>query len=63
MSTGVIKFFNDRKGFGFIIDDESQQDIFVHASGLIDKVSENDKVTYEIIEDNRGRKAIEVKKA
>ena len=63
MSTGVIKFFNDRKGFGFIIDDESQQDIFVHASGLVDKVSENDKVSYEIIEDNRGRKAIEVKKA
>ena len=62
MSTGVIKFFNDRKGFGFIIDDESQQDIFVHASGLVDKVSENDKVSYEIIEDNRGRKAIEVKK-
>jgi cold shock protein len=63
MSTGVIKFFNDRKGFGFIIDDESQQDIFVHASGLVDKVSENDKVSYEIIEDNRGKKAIEVKKA
>ncbi|MBI9037140.1 MAG: cold shock domain-containing protein [Bacteroidales bacterium] len=63
MSTGVIKFFNNGKGFGFIIDDESQQDIFVHASGLIDKVSENDKVIYEIIEDNRGRKAIDVKKA
>ncbi len=63
MSTGVIKFFNNGKGFGFIIDDESQQDIFVHVSGLIDKVSENDKVIYEIIEDNRGRKAVNVKKA
>jgi len=63
MSTGVIKFFNNGKGFGFIIDDENQQDIFVHVSGLIDKVSENDKVIYEIIEDNRGRKAVNVKKA
>jgi len=63
MSTGVIKFFNNGKGFGFIIDDENQQDIFVHVSGLIDKVSENDKVIYEINEDNRGRKAVNVKKA
>ncbi|MCK4638815.1 MAG: cold shock domain-containing protein, partial [Bacteroidales bacterium] len=45
MSTGVVKFYNEKKGFGFIIDDETQQDIFVHSSGLIDKITEDDKVS------------------
>ncbi|TSA23481.1 MAG: cold shock domain-containing protein [Bacteroidetes bacterium] len=63
MSTGKVKFFNERKGFGFIIDDESQKDIFVHVSGLIDKIQENDDVAFEITEDQRGKKAINVKKA
>lgn len=62
MSTGKVKFFNERKGFGFIVDDESQQDVFVHVSGLIDKVRENDTVSYDITEDKRGKKAINVKK-
>jgi CspA family cold shock protein len=63
MSTGKVKFFNERKGFGFIIDDESQKDIFVHVSGLIDKIQENDSVTFDITEDQRGKKAINVKKS
>ncbi|MCP4551095.1 MAG: cold shock domain-containing protein [Bacteroidetes bacterium] len=63
MSTGIVKFFNERKGFGFIVEDESKQDIFVHATGLIDRINEEDKVTFEITEDNRGKKAINVKKA
>lgn len=63
MSTGKVKFFNERKGFGFIIDDESQKDIFVHASGLIDRIQENDDVAFDITEDQRGKKAINVKKA
>ena len=63
MSTGKVKFFNERKGFGFIIDDESQKDIFVHVSGLIDKIQENDDVTFETTEDQRGIKAINVKKS
>ncbi len=62
MSTGVVKFYNEKKGFGFIIDDETQQDIFVHSSGLIDKITEDDKVSFDIIEDNRGKKAINLKK-
>jgi cold shock protein len=62
MSTGKVKFFNERKGFGFIIDDESQQEIFVHVSGLVDKVRENDQVSFDITEDKRGKKAINVKK-
>ena len=63
MSTGIVKFFNERKGFGFIVDDELQKDIFVHATGLIDRIAEADKVSYDITEDNRGKKAINVKKA
>lgn len=63
MSTGIVKFFNERKGFGFVVDDESKQDIFVHATGLIDRIAQDDKVTFDITEDNRGKKAINVKKA
>lgn len=63
MSTGKVKFFNERKGFGFIIDDSTNEDIFVHVSGLIDKVRENDLVSFEITEDKRGKKAINVKRA
>jgi len=56
MSTGKVKFFNERKGFGFIVDDETQEDIFVHVSGLIDRVRENDQVSFDITEDKRGKK-------
>ncbi|MFH0761319.1 MAG: cold shock domain-containing protein [Bacteroidota bacterium] len=63
MSTGKVKFFNERKGFGFIVDDESQKEIFVHVSGLIDKIQENDEVAFDITEDQRGKKAINVKRA
>ena len=62
MSKGKVKFFNERKGFGFILDDESQQDVFVHVSGLIDKIRENDQVTFDLTEDNRGKKAINVRR-
>ncbi|MEI6695960.1 MAG: cold shock domain-containing protein [Bacteroidota bacterium] len=62
MSTGTVKFFNEKKGFGFILDDESKQEIFVHVSGILDKIRDNDQVSYDIAEDNRGKKAINVKK-
>jgi CspA family cold shock protein len=48
MFTGTVKFYNEAKGFGFIVDDETQGDVFVHATGLVDKVAQNDKVTYDI---------------
>lgn len=60
MSTGIVKFFNAKKGFGFIIDDESKEDIFVHSSGLVDEIHENDHVSYNIEEDSRGKKAVNV---
>lgn len=62
MPTGTVKFFLDHKGFGFITDEETNEEIFVHVSGLIDKVNAEDKVSFEIIEDKRGKKAQEVKK-
>jgi len=62
MSTGKVKFFNERKGFGFIIDDEDQKEIFVHVSGVMDKIRENDQVSFDIADDKRGKKAINVKK-
>ncbi len=61
MPQGTVKFFNETKGFGFIKDDETQQDIFVHVSGLQDEIRQNDRVSYKITEDKRGSKAIEVK--
>jgi len=63
MSTGKIKFFNEKKGFGFIVDDASQNDIFVHVTGLTEKVAENDDVVFDLAEDKRGQKAINVKRA
>jgi len=62
MSTGKVKFFNERKGFGFIIEDETNEEIFIHVSGLIDRIKENDQVSFDITEDQRGKKAINVKK-
>ena len=62
MSTGKVKFFNERKGFGFIVDDTIQQEIFIHVSGLIDKIKQDDVVSFEVTEDKRGKKAINVKR-
>ncbi|WP_291783617.1 cold-shock protein [Cecembia sp.] len=62
MLTGTVKFYNDAKGFGFIVDDESQSDVFVHATGLVDKVAQNDKVTFDVKDGKKGPNAINVKK-
>jgi cold shock protein len=61
MKTGTVKFFNEAKGFGFIVGDDSQE-VFVHHSGLIDKVRENDKVEFEVAQGKKGPNAVNVKK-
>ena len=63
MSKGTVKFFNETKGFGFIVDDETSKEYFVHVTGLVDKVKENDQVDFELEEGRRGLNAINVKKA
>ena len=63
MSTGKVKFFNEKKGFGFIVEDETQKDIFVHVTGLQEKIKDEDLVVFDVTEDNRGKKAINVKLA
>ena len=63
MKKGIVKFFNTEKGFGFITDEETKEEIFVHKSGLIDKIREDDEVTYETSQGQKGLNAVEVKQA
>jgi CspA family cold shock protein len=62
MNTGTVKFFNETKGFGFIKDNENGQEYFVHVSGLVDKITEDDEVSYDIQEGRKGLNAVNVKK-
>jgi cold shock CspA family protein len=59
---GKVSFFDNSKGFGFIIDNQSQEKYFVHVSGLIDDIQENDKVTFELERGMKGMNAVRVKK-
>lgn len=61
MKQGVVKFFNEAKGFGFIKDNETGKEYFVHATGLIDQVKENDAVSFEVGEGKKGPIAVDVK--
>jgi CspA family cold shock protein len=66
MQTGIVKFFNEAKGFGFLKDDSTGKDIFVHVSGIGNQhLKENDKVTFEIEESKNGKgpSAVNVKLA
>ncbi|MBN1462067.1 MAG: cold shock domain-containing protein [Paludibacteraceae bacterium] len=62
MNKGIVKFFNNSKGFGFIKDQESEKEYFVHVNGLIDKIKEDDEVTFELEEGRKGLNAVNVKK-
>lgn len=61
MQEGVVKFFNEAKGFGFIIPNSGESEIFVHVSGLVDKIRENDHVSYEVQQGRKGLNAVNVK--
>lgn len=61
MTKGTVKFFNESKGFGFIIEDESKKEHFVHISGLIDEVREGDEVEFDLKEGKKGLNACNVK--
>lgn len=62
MNKGTVKFFNETKGFGFIKDADSAKEYFVHSSGLKDSVNENDEVTFDLQEGQRGLNAVNVKR-
>jgi len=61
MNNGTVKFFNNAKGFGFIKDNESNKEYFVHVSGLIDEIHEDDQVTFDLQEGRKGLNAVNVK--
>jgi CspA family cold shock protein len=58
---GTVKFFNEAKGFGFIRPSDSSEDIFVHSSGLVDNIRENDNVEYDQERGKKGMNAVRVK--
>jgi cold shock protein len=63
MNKGTVKFFNESKGFGFIKDSDSQEEYFVHSSGLVEMTSENDEVTFDLKEGKKGLNAVNVRLA
>jgi CspA family cold shock protein len=60
MKEGTVKFFNNAKGFGFIKPSDSGDDIFVHQSGLIDEIREDDKVKFDVEQGKKGLNAVNV---
>ena len=61
MNNGTVKFFNDSKGFGFIKEEGTGKEYFVHVSGLIDEIRENDQVSFDLQEGKKGLNAVNVK--
>ena len=61
MNKGTVKFYNDSKGFGFIKDADSPKEYFVHSTGLKDKIKEEDEVTFDLQQGQKGLNAVNVK--
>ena len=60
MQEGTVKFFNETKGFGFIVPSDGSKDVFVHVSDLNSEIHEGDKVTYELRDGQKGPNAVNV---
>lgn len=63
MNNGTVKFFNDEKGYGFIKDNNSGEEIFVHNSGLLNDIKDGDTVTFDVQQGKKGLNAVNVKLA
>jgi len=61
MNKGTVKFYNETKGFGFIKEENSTKEYFVHSSGLVDRIKENDVVSFDLQEGKKGLNAVNVK--
>lgn len=61
MKSGVVKFFNEEKGFGFIVPEDGSADVFVHISGVVGQIREKDAVEYEVEDGRKGPTAVNVK--
>ncbi|MEE9406839.1 MAG: cold shock domain-containing protein [Polaribacter sp.] len=61
MKNGTVKFFNESKGFGFVVEDDSKDEYFVHVSGLIDEIREGDAVEFDLKEGRKGLNAVDVR--
>jgi CspA family cold shock protein len=63
MQQGTVKFFNETKGFGFITPSNGGTEVFVHSTGLIDNIRENNVVSYDVEQGRKGPNAVNVKLA
>jgi CspA family cold shock protein len=63
MKQGTVKFFNQTKGFGFVKETSTGEEFFVHVSGLVDEVRENDTITFEVQQGKKGLNAVKVRLA
>ena len=63
MKEGTVKFFNNSKGFGFITVKDTGEEIFVHTSNLIDQIKEEDQVTFDVEQGEKGLSAVKVRLA
>ena len=62
MYEGTVKFFNESKGFGFIVEEGTEKEVFVHISGLTEPIDKDDRVSYEVVEGRKGLNAVNVKR-
>ncbi|MFN4081236.1 MAG: cold-shock protein [Saprospiraceae bacterium] len=63
MFKGTVKFFNDTKGYGFIVNATTGEEVFVHVTGLVDKIANGDQVTFDTKQGKKGLTAVEVRVA
>ena len=61
MNKGIVKFFNESKGFGFITEEGNNKEHFVHVSGLVDEIRENDEVEFDLQDGKKGLNAVNVR--